>query len=159
MKKLLLAVASAALLTGAPAAPAHADIGIRDTRTADLFVRAERPTGTQMGREALAFWNPSVPKSEKLKVVRGGAKESANLTRMFSAGKTYDLFSVTGRAAGAPQIAGDTMSVRFLAKMAGIPSLDTTYFYFREGGLWKLDMKRYVNANPELKKMGWTWSY
>lgn len=90
------------------------------------------------------YWNPRVPLGPKMENTYNGQDPKARkaIEQVMASSQTYDFFSMRGSAVGAPKINGDRMSVTFRGSMAGFPVMQPTYYYIREGGLWKYDWKR-----------------
>ncbi|MFT4202220.1 hypothetical protein [Gordonia sp. (in: high G+C Gram-positive bacteria)] len=139
-------IAAGALLAGSLAlglaAPAAADVSVRDGKTADLYVRAAKPGNAQLERQFAAFWNPRIPMNPKVAVTYGGEKARPALTQVMGMSKTYDYFSIQGRATGPISINGNRMAVTVNGVMAGFPAQTMRYYYLRDAGLWKFDWKR-----------------
>ncbi|UGT63662.1 hypothetical protein [Nocardia asteroides] len=124
------------------AAPASADVSIRDAKAGDLYVRAEQPSLDQLERAFAAFWNPNIGIDPKVEVSYNGPGARAELEKVMQYSRTMDFFSLQGRAIGPVQTDGNTLSVTVHGLMAGIPAQTTTYHFIRDAGLWKFDWKR-----------------
>lgn len=145
-----------ALLGIGVAAPASADVSIRDAKASDLYVRSAKPSAQEMEKQFAALWNPNIPLSSKLAVSYKGdtAKVRKQVGGVMAMSRTMDFFSLKGRAIGSPAISGNRMTMSGSAVMAGMPANTTRYHYIRDGGLWKLDWKATCvevkcNGNPD----------
>ncbi|MFW0792742.1 hypothetical protein AAFP30_02905 [Gordonia sp. CPCC 205515] len=145
MKTLIRLIATGffALLLGAGlATPAHADVDIRTGKAADLPIRSANPSNGEIERSYAAMWNPDVPLAPKYAVsVRGNTPQvQAGIQKAMSMSRTMDFFSIKGRVTG-KSIKGNRMTVTGNGVMAGYPAQSFTYYYLREGGIWKYDWK------------------
>ncbi|AUN41799.1 hypothetical protein [Tsukamurella tyrosinosolvens] len=137
MASITIAVGVAALA----AAPVSADTGVRDTSAADLYVRAEKPSAAQFERQAAAFWNPNISMDQKVAVSVNGAKARPELEKVMAYNKVYDFLGAAARTTGPASVNGSKASVGLSAIVVGFPANGYTYYYVREGGLWKFDWK------------------
>ncbi|MFT3901249.1 MAG: hypothetical protein QM728_13530 [Gordonia sp. (in: high G+C Gram-positive bacteria)] len=140
--KIAAALFAGSVTLGLVAPAAQADVSVRDGKTADLYVRAEKPNNGQLERQFAAFWNPRVPTNPKVAVSYGGEKARPALNQVMGMSKTYDYFSIQGRAAGPITINGNRMSVVVHGVMAGFPAQTLRYHWLRDANLWKFDWKR-----------------
>ncbi|MCH5643098.1 MULTISPECIES: hypothetical protein [unclassified Gordonia (in: high G+C Gram-positive bacteria)] len=144
----LAAIGFFALLLGAGlASPAQADVDIRSGKAADLPIRSANPSNGEIERSYAAMWNPNVALAPKYAVsVRGNTpKVQTSIQKAMSMSKTMDFFSIKGRVTG-KTINGNSMTVTGNGVMAGYPAQSFTYYYVREGGIWKYDWK--ANCRP-----------
>lgn len=139
----------AVLLTSALVSPASADVSIRDGKTADLYVRSAKPSSGELERQYAAYWNPNVPVSAKYAVTYRGdtAKVRQNVNAVMATSKTYDFFTIRGRATGPATISGNRMSAPVAGVIAGLPATSATLYWVRDGGLWKYDQKAFCQKN------------
>jgi hypothetical protein len=123
------------------AQPASADVSIRDSKAADLYIRDEVPSLAQIEKQFAAFWNPNIGMDPKIEVTFNGPAARPALERVMETSKTMDFFSIQGRALAPINISGNTMTVNVHGVMAGFPATSSVYYYIRENGLWKYDFK------------------
>lgn len=140
IKLAVVGVATAAAATLA-VAPASADTGVRNTSAGDLYVRADKPTAAQFERQAAAFWNPNISMDSKVAVSVNGQKARPELEKVMSFNGMYDFLGASARTTGPANVNGSKASVPLSAIVVGFPATSYTYFYVREGGLWKFDWK------------------
>ncbi|GED97677.1 hypothetical protein [Gordonia crocea] len=136
----------AVLMAVGLAAPVHADPSVRNAKVADLYMRSANPTKLEVKKSYAAFMNPSLPIGPKLEVSVNGAANRGELQRMLAQSRQYDFFSMQGDVVSVT-VSGNTMSARFQGSMAGFPAQSFTYFYVREGDLWKYNWKRNAQTN------------
>ncbi len=134
------------LAVGIAAPAAHADVTVRDAKTADLYMRSAVPSKTEVKRSYAAFMNPNLPLGPKLEVSVNGQANRGELARMIGLSRQYDFFSMKGDVVSV-SVDGNAMTARFHGSMAGFPAQSFTYSYVREGDLWKYDWKRNAAAN------------
>ncbi|MFT4202221.1 hypothetical protein [Gordonia sp. (in: high G+C Gram-positive bacteria)] len=146
MKTITGALFAALLATGVAAPAAEADVTIRGAKTADLYMRADKPSKLEVKKSYAAFMNPSLPIGPKLEVSVNGAQNRGELQRMLNQSRQYDFFSMQGDVV-AVNVTGNTMTARFHGTMAGFPAQSFTYFYVREGKLWKYNWKQNAKTN------------
>lgn len=139
-----LLVLLVSLALGAPAA--QAEPSIRSATVADLYLRADKPSKDAVKRSFAAFMNPSLPMGPKLEVSVNGAANRGELQRMMDQSRQHDFFSMKGDVV-AVNVSGNAMNARFQGSMAGFPVQSFTYYYVRQGGLWKYDWKHNAAAN------------
>ncbi|HMS74499.1 hypothetical protein [Gordonia sp. (in: high G+C Gram-positive bacteria)] len=139
----------AIFLSAGLVSPASADVSIRNGKVADLYVRSAQPSVAQMERQYAAFWNPNLPINPKFEVSLNGNNPTVqkNLRQVMSMSRSYDFFSIQGRVLGKPVVNGNRMSLRGRGVMAGFPAQSFTYYYVRQGGLWKFDWKANCRAS------------
>ncbi|GAA1093765.1 hypothetical protein [Tsukamurella spumae] len=137
----LAGTAVAAAVATTVVAPASADTGVRDTSAADLYVRADKPTAAQFERQAAAFWNPNISIDQKVAVSVNGAKARPELEKVMAYNKVYDFLGASARTTGPANVNGSKATVGLSAIVVGFPATGYTYYYTREGGLWKFDWK------------------
>ncbi|GED97049.1 hypothetical protein [Gordonia crocea] len=155
--RLTVACLSALLLALGLAAPANADSTVKQSKTGDLYVRAERPSAKQLELQYVAMWNPAIGEAPKLaNSYRGDTPQlRKNIKMLKNFGQSYDLLSITIRATAAPAISGTTMSVPIIGTIAGFPAQKLKGHYVRDDGRWKLDWKATCaeiggcNGNPQ----------
>ena len=136
------ATAPAATAPEATAQNRRGPMNVREAKVADLYVRAERPSLSDLEWQFAAFWNPQLPINPKLEVSYNGPAARAELVRVMEYGRTYDFFSMQGNALPPITINGDRMSVEMRGSMAGFPVQQFRYHYLRQNGLWKFDWKK-----------------
>ncbi len=146
LKTVTSALFAIALALGLAAPAANADVTIRNATTADLYMRSATPSKTEVKKSYAAFMNPSLPIGPKLEVSVNGAANRGELQRMLGLSRQYDFFSMKGDVVSV-NVNGNSMTARFQGTMAGFPAQSFTYFYVREGGLWKYNWKRNGQAN------------
>ncbi|MFC6014520.1 hypothetical protein [Nocardia lasii] len=129
------------------ASPAAADVSIRDSVASDLYVREANPSVHQLEKQFAAFWNPNIGMDPKIEVSYHGSSARPALEMVMQQSKTMDFFSIQGRVVEGPTVSGDSLSVRVNGVMAGYPATTMTYYFVREGGLWKYDWKRICQEN------------
>ncbi|MBD0023721.1 hypothetical protein GII33_12015 [Gordonia pseudamarae] len=139
----------AMLLSVGLVSPASADVSIRSGKVADLYVRSAQPSIAEMERQYAAFWNPNLPINPKFEVSVNGNNPTVqkNLRNVMATSRTYDFFSIQGRVVGKPVVNGNRMTIRGNGVMAGFPAQSFTYYYVRQGGLWKFDWKANCKAS------------
>ena len=122
-------------------APASADTGVKNTSASDLYVRGASPTAAQFERQAAAFWNPNISLDQKVAVSVNGPKARPELEKVMAFNKVYDFLGAQARATGSAKVNGSKASLPLSAIVVGFPATSYTYFYVREGDLWKFDWK------------------
>lgn len=150
MKTMIKAVAAglfAALMAMGLLAPAaQAAPSVRSATVADLYMRADKPSKLDVTKSYMAFMNPRLPIGPKLEVSVNGAANRGELQRMLDQSRQMDFFSMQGSVVSVT-VNGNSMTARFHGTMAGFPAQSFTYFYVREGGLWKYNWKQNAKTN------------
>lgn len=144
--KLISSVLFALIVAVGLAAPAQADVTVRGAKAADLFMRSDVPTKLEVKKSYAAFMNPNIPIGPKLEVSVNGQANKGELERMIGLSRQYDFFSMKGDVTSL-SVDGNKMTAHFQGSMAGFPAQSFTYFYVREGGLWKYNWKANGAAN------------